>query len=81
VIARAQQISGPAPAPVAAPAPAAAPDRDQPALIADTLAVRDQEVGVALHAAKAIGGLPFWIGRRLGADDLNSQASSAGTAL
>jgi hypothetical protein len=38
-------------------------------------------VGAALHAAKAIGGLPFWIGRRLGADDLNSQASSTGTAL
>jgi len=76
VIARAQQIPGPAP--VAGAAPAAAPVHDQPALIADTLAVKDQVVGVALHAVKVIGGIPIWIGRRLGADDLNSQP--AGTA-
>jgi len=76
VIARAQQIPGPAPA--AGAAPAAAPAHNQPALIADTLAVKDQVVGVARHAAKVIGGIPVWIGRRLGADDPNSQ--SAGTA-
>jgi hypothetical protein len=70
VIARAQQIPG--------PAPAAAPAHDEPALIADTLAVKDQVVGVALHAVKVMGGIPVWIGRRLGGDDLNSQ--SAGTA-
>jgi hypothetical protein len=74
VIARAQQIPDP-------PAPAAAPEHDKPALIADTLAVKDQVVGAALHAVKTIGGLPFWLGRRLGGDDLNSQASSAGTSL
>jgi hypothetical protein len=79
VIARAQQI--PDPAPVVGPAPAAARQHDEPALIADTRAVKDQMVGAALHAVKAIGGLPFWLGRRLGGDDLNSQASSAGTAL
>jgi hypothetical protein len=76
VIARAQQIPGPAP--VARPAPAAAPVHDEPVLIADTLAVKDQVFGVALHAVKVIGGIPFWIGRRLGGDDLNSP--SAGTA-
>jgi hypothetical protein len=79
VIARAQEIPGLAPD--AGPAPAGAPDHDQPVLLADTLAVKDQVVGAALHAVKAIGGLPFWIGRRLGGDDLNSQASPTGTAL
>jgi hypothetical protein len=79
VIARAQQI--PDPAPVAGPAPAQAPQHDRPALIADTLAVKDQVVGAALHAVKTIGGLPFWLGRRLGGADLNSQAPSAGTSL
>jgi hypothetical protein len=79
MIARAQQI--PDLAPVAGPAPAAAPQHDEPALIAGTLAVKDQVVGAALHAVKAIGGLPFWLGRRLGGDDLNSEASSAGTSL
>jgi hypothetical protein len=77
VIARAQQISGPLP--VAGPAPAPALVHDEPALIADTLAVKDQVFGAALHAVKVIGGIPFWIGRRLGGDDLNAQ--SAGTAL
>jgi hypothetical protein len=70
VIARAQQIPG--------PALAVAPVHDEPLLIADTLAVKDQVVGAALHAVKAIGGIPFWIGRRLGGDDLTQ---SAGTAL
>jgi hypothetical protein len=79
VIARAQQI--PAPAPDVGPAPAAAPQHDEPALIAGTRAVKDQMVGAALHAVKAIGGLPFWLGRRLGGDDLNSQPTPAGTAL
>jgi hypothetical protein len=69
VIARAQQIPS--------LAPAAAPVHDEPALIADTLAVKDQMVGVALHAVRVIGGIPVWIGRRLGGDDLN--ARSAGT--
>jgi hypothetical protein len=77
VIARAQQIPGPAS--VAGPAPAAAPVHDELALIADTLAVKDQVVGAALHTVKVIGGIPLWIGHRLGGDDLNSQ--SAGTAL
>jgi hypothetical protein len=77
VIARAQQI--PDPASVAGPAPAAAPVHDELALIADTLAVKDQVVGAALHTVKVIGGIPLWIGHRLGGDDLNSQ--SAGTAL
>jgi hypothetical protein len=36
-------------------------------------------VGAALHTVKVIGGIPLWIGHRLGGDDLNSQ--SAGTAL
>jgi hypothetical protein len=77
VIARAQQIPGPAS--VAGPASAAASVHDEPALIADTRAVKDQGVGAALHTVKVIGGIPFWIGHRLGGDDLNSQ--SAGTAL
>ncbi len=79
VIARVQQISEPAP--VVAPAPGAAPQHDEPALIAETLAVKKQMVGAALHAVEAIGGLPFWLEHRVGGDDLTSQASSAGTPL
>ena len=74
VIARAQQIPGPAPA---GAAPAAGPVRDEPTLIADTRAVKDQVVGAAVHAAKLIGGIPFWIGRRLGANDANAHAAAA----
>jgi len=74
VIARAQQIPGPAPA---GAAPAAGPVRDEPTLIADTRAVKDQVVGAAVHAVKLIGGIPFWIGRRLGANDANAHAAAA----
>lgn len=70
----------PAPGPAAVIAqvrqiPEAADDR--PALIAGTLAATDRVVDAALQAAKAIGGIPLWIGHRLGADSPNPQ--SAGT--
>ena len=68
--------------PAVAPAPqalaglpngAAAPAMPAPAehrsLIARILTVKDHVVSAPLHAVMAIGGLPSWIGHRLGSDD------------
>jgi hypothetical protein len=37
-------------------------------------------VSVTLRAVMAIGGIPSWIGHRVGAADLDSEAVPAGTA-
>jgi hypothetical protein len=52
------------PALIAPPAPPAA--ADHPSLVASTLAIPGHVVGVALHAVSVIGGIPSWIGNRLG---------------
>jgi hypothetical protein len=52
------------PAPIAPPPPPAA--ADHPSLVATTLAIPGHVVGVALHAVSVIGGIPSWIGNRLG---------------
>jgi hypothetical protein len=52
------------PAPIAPlPPPVAS---DHPSLVATTLAIPGHVVGVALHAVSVIGGIPSWIGNRLG---------------
>jgi hypothetical protein len=52
------------PAPIAPPLPAVA--SDHPSLVATTLAIPGHVVGAALHAVSVIGGIPSWIGNRLG---------------
>jgi hypothetical protein len=54
----------------AAPPPPTAPAHDS--LVATTLAVKDHVVHATLHAVMAIGGIPSWIGHRLGSDDLGA---------
>ncbi len=65
--------AAPAPRAVAGPqddaAPAAAPEHGS--LVTTTLAVKDHVVSATLHAVMAIGGIPSWIGHRLGSDDLD----------
>jgi hypothetical protein len=70
VIAQPIEITAPQPSPFAPPAaiapappPAAA---DHPGLVATTLALPGHVVGAALHAVSVIGGIPSWIGNRLG---------------
>lgn len=53
-------------------APAAAPAPVRASLVERTLAVKDHVVTATLHAVMAIGGIPSWIGHRLGADNLDS---------
>jgi hypothetical protein len=52
------------PAPIAPPPPVVA--SGQPSLAATTLAIPGHVVGAALHAVSVIGGIPSWIGNRLG---------------
>lgn len=52
-------------APVAAAA-AAPPPPDHPSLVASTLAIPGHVVAATLHAVSVIGGIPSWIGNRLG---------------
>jgi hypothetical protein len=52
------------PAPIAPPLPPVA--SDHPSLVATTLALPGHVVGAALHAVSVIGGIPSWIGNRLG---------------
>lgn len=40
-------------------------------LVATTLAMKDHVVNATLHAVMAIGGIPSWIGHRLGHDDID----------
>jgi hypothetical protein len=51
-------------------APPAAPEHHS--LIATILSVKDHVVSAPLHAVKAIGGLPSWIGHRLDGDEPDS---------
>lgn len=51
-------------------APATAPAHGS--LVATTLAMKDRVVGATLHAVMAIGGIPSWIGHRLGSDERDS---------
>lgn len=53
-------------------APATAPAPVRASLVERTLAVKDHVVTATLHAVMAIGGIPSWIGHRLGADNLDS---------
>ena len=52
------------PAPIAPPPPPVA--SDHPSLVDTTLAIPGHVVGAALHAVSVIGGIPSWIGNRLG---------------
>jgi hypothetical protein len=74
LIATAQQdasLTPPAPPP---PAPA------DVSLVRRTLAVPGHVVSMTLHAVMAIGGIPSWIGHRVGAGNLDTDALPAGTA-
>jgi hypothetical protein len=46
-------------------------------LVSRTLAVKDDVVAATLHAVMTIGGIPSWIGHRIGANNLDEAASSA----
>ena len=48
-------------------------------LVSTTLAVPGHVVSMTLHAVMSIGGIPSWIGHRVGATDLDSEAAPAGT--
>jgi hypothetical protein len=50
--------------PVSAPPPP--PASAHPSLVSTTLAIPGHVVGAALHAVSVIGGIPSWIGNRLG---------------
>lgn len=58
----------------------APPPPARASLLTKTLAVPVQVVAVTLHAVMAIGGIPSWIGHRVGADELDSSALTVGTA-
>ena len=70
VIAQPIEIIAPSASPFAPPAPIAPPPppvaSDHPSLVATTLALPGHVVGAALHAVSVIGGIPSWIGNRLG---------------
>jgi hypothetical protein len=53
------------PAPIASPPPVVAGGQP-PSLVTTTLAIPGHVVGAALHAVTTIGGIPSWIGTRLG---------------
>lgn len=48
--------------------------------VSRTLSVPGHVVAVTLHAVMAIGGIPSWIGHRVGATDLDTAAPHASTA-
>ena len=70
VIAQPIEIAAAPVNPLAPPAPIAPPQAavasSQPSLAATTLAIPGHVVGAALHAVSVIGGIPSWIGNRLG---------------
>lgn len=70
VIAQPIEVTAAQPSPFAPPAPIAPPPpvlaSDQPSLAATTMAIPGHMVGAALHAVSVIGGIPSWIGNRLG---------------
>lgn len=72
------------PAVVVAAAPmsvsAAPPPPAHTSLVSTALAVPGHVASMTLHAVMSIGGIPSWIGHRVGAADLDSEAAPAGTA-
>jgi hypothetical protein len=70
VIAQPIEIAAPPASPFAPPAPIAPPSpvvaSGPQSLVSTTLAFPGHMVGAALHAVTAIGGIPSWIGNRLG---------------
>ena len=63
VIAQANDVAPPVSPAASAPPPVAS---DHPSLVTTTLAIPGHVVGAALHAVSVIGGIPSWIGNRLG---------------
>lgn len=61
-----QELSGVAGLQNSAPPPPAPESRS---LVARILTVKDHVVSAPLHAVKAIGGIPSWIGHRLGSEE------------
>jgi len=70
VISQPIEVTAPQVSPFAPPAPITPPlppvASDHPSLVATTLAIPGHVVGAALHAVSVIGGIPSWIGNRLG---------------
>jgi len=66
--------AAPVSASVAPPSPPA-----HASLVSTTLAVPGHVVSMTLHAVMSIGGIPSWIGHRVGATDLDSEVAPAGT--
>ncbi len=67
-------------APVSVSAAPLPPPAAHTSLVSTTLAVPGHVVSMTLHAVMSIGGIPSWIGHRVGAADLDSEAAPAGTA-
>lgn len=61
-------------------APPAAPRPANASLISRTLAVPGHVVAMTLHAVMAVGGIPSWIGHRVGADRLEDGEAIASAA-
>jgi hypothetical protein len=61
-------------------APATAPAPAHGSLVATTLAMKDHVVSATLHAVMAIGGIPSWIGHRLGGNDPDSGEQTVSAA-
>jgi hypothetical protein len=49
-------------------------------IVGETLAVPGHVVSMTLHAVMSIGGIPSWIGHRIGAADLDTEGLPTGTA-
>lgn len=60
-------------------ASAAPPPPAHPSLVRTTLEVPGHVVSMTLHAVMAIGGIPSWIGHRVGASHLDTDAQPTGT--
>ena len=63
-----------------ADAPSAEPRPANTSLIGRTLAAPRRVVAVTLHAVMALGGIPSWIGHRVGADRLDNGVPTASAA-
>lgn len=62
----------------AQPGPALTPPAQPPAsFVSRTLSVPGHVVAATLHAVMAIGGIPSWIGHRVGAADLDTDAAAS----
>jgi hypothetical protein len=66
-------------APVSTSVAPTPPPAAHASLVSTTLAVPGHVVSMTLHAVMSIGGIPSWIGHRVGATDLDSEAAPAGT--